>query len=225
MKWQIIIVSERSRRELLDQLLSLLEPQIDALGLRKFEQVDVLIHEDETGKLYGKPAEIGEMREYVRKKSTGEYINFIDSDDLVTPDYVSSILPLLDGIDQVGFEVKCFNDRTVLGVASHSLKHGGWTQTRNANGRMGDPMKFCRDISHLNPMRRELSLAARMSGGVGEDNRWANDLRTLGIVKTEHFIPRVLYWYLWRGNKNDAADARDPWRLKVIEGMRAQTGR
>ena len=221
MKWQILIVSQRSRSEFLSQLLSQLEQQIAALGLRRFDEVDVLIHVDETAKLMGESAEIGEMREYLRKRATGDYINFVDDDDLLAPDYVSSILPLLDGVDQIGFDINCYADRSLLGVAHHSLKYvNGWTQQRNANGRMGNPMEYCRDISHVNPMRRELALRVPMSGGIGEDCRWANSMRVQGIVKTEHYIPRPLYWYLWRGNKNDAKDANDPWRLSILESLR-----
>ena len=217
MKWQILIVSQRSRHEFLSQLLCQLERQIAALGLNRFDQVDVSIHVDETGKWMGQAAEIGDMRERMRQQSTGEYINFVDDDDLISGDYVSSILPLLDGVDQVGFEVECFCDHNKLGVASHSIIHKGWSQT---NGRYGmDPMKFCRDISHLNPMRRDLALAVPMSGGIGEDCRWANDMRTRGIVKTENFIPRSLYWYFWRGKKNDVNDPHDPWRQQWLDKL------
>jgi len=219
-KWQILILSERSRNEMLQQVLEQLRYQMAALPLKKFGDVEVLVHEDETGKLFGKPTGVGEMREYMRKQSTGDYINFIDSDDLIAPDYIESILPLLDGVDYVGFDVKCFTDHEMIGIASHSLAHGKWSQHRLANGRVPE-MRFCRDISHLNPMRRELALSLPMSGSVGEDCRWANDLRAKGIVKTEHYISRVLYWYLWRGQKLDSKDANDPWRLQIIEDLRA----
>lgn len=218
MRWQILIVTQPSRREMLSQLLSLLEPQLAALGLNKFDQVDVLIHETHPNVHVPFPnADIGDIREHVRKKSEGDYINFLDDDDLVAPNYVSSILPLLDGVDQVGFELEMYSGREKMAPVYHSLIHGNWTNP--SNGRVGVGNAFCRDISHINPMRRELALQVPMSGGIGEDCRWAQAMR--GKVKTEHYIDTgPLYYYLWRPNKRDAVDARDPFRLQMIDRLR-----
>ena len=209
---------------MLKQLLSLLEPQIQALGLRKFEQVDVLIQEDQSAMLYGDPAGVGDSRESLRRLSSGEYICFLDDDDLIAPDYVSTILPLLDGIDQVGFEVKAFRDHEPIAPTIHSLACGNWSEeTGFAPGTSKQKIttKYLRDISHINPMRRDLALACPMSGGVGEDHRWADGMRKTGLVRTEHYISSgPMYFYLWRTRKNDVADARDPWRLEMIEKLR-----
>jgi len=50
-------------------------------------------------------------------------------------------------------------------------------------------------------MRRELALQVPMSGWPGEDNRWADAIRELRIVKTEHYINQTLYYYLTRTHK------------------------
>jgi hypothetical protein len=212
-KWHILIATERTRSEFLSQLLSLLEPQICALGLRKSDQVDVMIHEDETGKLYGNPAQIGEIREYMRQKSSADYISFVDSDDLVSPNYISTILPLLTR-DYVGFQLQGYWNFEPMPLSIHSLEYLelGWYQ--NDKG-------FYRDISHVNPMRRDLALAAPMEGGYEEDVRWARKIRALGKVKTQHFVAEPLYHYLIREPKNDAKDAFDPRRLEIIERLRS----
>jgi hypothetical protein len=208
-KWQILIISQPSRREMLAQLLSLLEPQISALGLRKFDQVDLLIHEDN----FVEPPfmGIGEKREIVRQRATGDYINWIDSDDFIAPDYISTILPLLDGTDYVGFNVETTINKRYIGPTYHSLKFNGWMDEYN------NPAHY-RDISHLNPMRRDLAMLKTMSGSIGEDHRWADAMR--GLVKTEHYVNRVLYYYMSRDLKNDAVDARDPWRLAKLDQLR-----
>jgi hypothetical protein len=135
---------------------------------------------------------LGENRERLRKLSQAEYISWIDDDDLIPPDYVSSVLPLLDGVDQIGFEVELWMD----GVKDpkrdfHSLKQPGWFDTDTY---------YNRDISHLQPMRRELAMLEPMEGGHGEDRRWADRMR--GKVKTEHYIDKVMYYYFFRSNKN-----------------------
>ena len=209
MKWQIIILTKSERREFLDQLLSCLEPQINKLGLNKFEQVDILIHTDN----WKEPPYIGVggKREVARKKATGDYICWFDDDDLPAPDYISSILPLLDGIDYIGFNLETYVDKRYIGPTYHSLRHSGWTDDYH------DPAHF-RDISHLNPMRRELAMLKPFGGPIGEDHRWADSLR--GLVKTEHNVDRVLYYYFSRTKKNDAVDAHDPWRIEWLERLR-----
>ena len=72
------------------------------------------------------------------------------------------------------------------------------------------------DFSHLEPMRRELALAVPMSGWPADDVRWAEDLRNLNIVQTEHYLDETLYYYLTRSQKPElkiptshATDARE----------------
>lgn len=209
MLWQILICTQPSRTEMLQQLFSILQPQLNALGLHRFGEVEVLIDNNTHD-----PSRIGDDRESLRQKADAEYISFLDDDDLISPTFVSEILPLLDGVHQVGFPVKMFDDKQPILDAYLSLQHKNWHN--DCNG-------FYRDLSHICPMRRELALAAPMAGGFGEDARWAADMRKLAIVKTEHYIQEPMYYYLIRSKKNDAKDARDPWRLEMIERLRAET--
>jgi hypothetical protein len=72
------------------------------------------------------------------------------------------------------------------------------------------------------PMRRELALQVAMSGGFGEDFRWAAGIRNKGIIKTEHVVNEPLYYYLIREPKKDATDARDSFRLKLLAELSAK---
>lgn len=131
-------------------------------------------------------------------EATADYINFVDDDDLVAPDYVSSIYPLLGEVDYVGFQLQLYNGGPEQNLKQkptyHSLRYKLWHDDDNG---------YYRDISHLNPIKRELAVQAVMEGGGGEDARWADSMRTLGIVKTEHYVDRVMYHYYWRAEKND----------------------
>src|ERR1035437_1150412 len=181
MKWEILILTMSTRKDFLNRLLVFLGPQIVPgvkITIRTCDPKHTL----------------GENREMMRRAATAEYINFIDDDDLVAPDYVDRILPLLDGVDQVGFECEVWSDNVKDQKRDfHVLKAGGWHENEWA---------FWRDISHLQPMRRELALAEPMEGGHGEDSRWADKMR--GKVKTEHYIDKILYFYFFRSNKNRA---------------------
>lgn len=182
MKLSILTLTMPTRTSFLAKLKSNLAPQLTP-------EVEWLV------RICDPKYSLGENRDMLRRCSRAEYISWIDDDDRVSDDYVSSILPLLDGVDQIGFEVELWAD----GVKDpkrdiHSLSMWGWFDT---------PTHYNRDISHLQPMRRELALSEPMEGGHGEDKRWADRMR--GKVKTEHYIDKVLYYYLFRSGKDRAS--------------------
>lgn len=199
MNLEILIVTMPSRYVFLGQLLSLLEPQI----VGKFGDVDIRISGDDLD------LPVGERRERLRQRAKGDYICYCDDDDLVSPDYVSSIVPMLDGVDYIGFEVQTYINRMPQKPTYHDLAYNGWSEDQNA---------YYRDISHLNPMRREVALQRPMEGGVGEDSRWASAMR--GIPKTSYYIPNILYHYIVREPKDDANDPHTPFRLALLERLR-----
>lgn len=181
MKWSILILTIPARAQFLDRLLQVLYPQIE-----KHQDVEILT------RLSDRSMTIGQNRQAMLQSAQGEYVNFIDDDDLVPKNYVKSIYPLLKKVDYIGFPVKVYRDGTFIQTAYHSLQHRDWTSH-------GD-VAF-RDISHLNPMRRELATKAIMDGDFGEDRRWSNQLRQLGIVKTQSYIPEAMYFYYMRSQK------------------------
>ncbi len=190
MRWEIQILTMPTRKDYLNRLLAMLLPQVE-----KYEDqcaVTWMMHEPNFS--------IGHNRQVMREDSSAEYICFVDDDDLVAGNYVDRILPLLDGVDYIGFRVQASENGIDLpGPTYHSLLCGGWFDRTYADG----TKSWHRDISHLNPMRRELALAVPMYGGFAEDSRWAGELRKLGIVKTEHFIEETMYFYLSRTDKTD----------------------
>ena len=177
-----------ARRPLLDRLLAVLMPQLD--GLR---DIELMVTK------FNPLIPVGENREAMRLASRGEYINFVDDDDLVSDNYVARLYPLLDGeVDYVGFNLEQkFVDAPQLGcVERHSLRYNGVYS--DGSGRYDGHF---RDISHLNPMRRSLALSVPMSGWPAEDSRWAEVLRATRRVRTERYVDEVLYYYLTRTRK------------------------
>lgn len=140
----------------------------------------------------------GQNRQAMVEEAAGEYINFVDDDDLVAADYVSSILPLLDGVDYIGFQVQLYYGGPERGIKDkptfHSLKYPQWFDT---------PEGWYRDISHLNPIRRDLALQVKIEGDGNEDVIFADRMRNLGIVKTEHYVDKVMYHYYCRQGHTD----------------------
>jgi hypothetical protein len=183
MLWSILILTQPSRTQFLARLLGVLKPQIES-----FPDVEILIRQ------FNPSMDLGANRQAMIEGATGTYISQIDDDDLVPASYVSTIYPLLDGVDYIGHRVQLYIDGEKQQPTFHSLRYNCWN---------ADSDGWYRDISHVNPIRRELALAVPMSGGHGEDDRWATGLRNLGIVKTEHYVDAVMYLYYFRSNKTD----------------------
>lgn len=207
MKLQLLVLTQPARHEMLKQLGDELERQ-GAHGS----------HLGEVGyiaQMWDEKLDLGQNRNALMDRATAEYVAFFDDDDWPAHDFIETILPLLDGVDQVGYELQTWCQHLryqEYGQTYHSLKYRDWSR---------EGMKFFRDISHVNPMRRELAMQAKFDGGFGEDHRWAQKIRNLGIVKTEHYIPRVMYHYIWRAIKHDDSDYSDPHRLSIINRVRS----
>lgn len=171
-----MILTQPSRHEYLQKLLTVLEPQV----LSHSDEVELSIR-------YCDPTiSVGENRQILREEARGEYSNYIDDDDMVPEDYVETILPFMDGVDYIGYFLHRYDNGNSSGVYRHSL-----SSERNSR------------ISHINPIKTSIALTASMSGGFEEDRRWWNTLDDNGVVQTEHFIERELYFYYYRSNKSD----------------------
>jgi glycosyltransferase involved in cell wall biosynthesis len=181
LKWSILILTQPSRADFLSRLREVLDPQL-------VSGVELRI------KIHDRNFSVGESRYQMLQEAHGEYVSFIDDDDLVPADYVSSILPLLSDVDYIGFNLQLFIDGQKQKPTYHSLKYKEWFEDEDG---------FYRDISHLNPIKREIAVQVPMTGNLGEDSRWAEALRTKQLVKTEKYIDDAMYFYYWRSNKKD----------------------
>ena len=100
-----------------------------------------------------------------------------------------------------GWAVPAATDDMPAVVVEHSLRHNGWQDGK-------------RDISHLNPVRRELALLGSFAGAsFAEDHGWAAQLRASGRLRTEAWIPEPMYYYDYRPS-DCSKTSREP--LKII---------
>lgn len=127
---------------------------------------------------------IGDIRQALLEDAKGEYICFVDDDDMVPEYYVKEIIDNL-GKDYIGFRVELYNDGNLKPPVTHSLRYPNWFETYDG---------YYRDITHLNPIRKEIALNGKFNSmGLGEDENWVNQVRP--FVKTENYIDRVMYFY------------------------------
>jgi hypothetical protein len=166
------------RRDKLERLLRCLLPQVEGAG--GAVTVEALWNNGE------RP--IGQVREAMMLHTQAAYINFIDDDDLVSENYVASVLPRLDGIvDYIGWKAQLWKNGNLQPLlVYHTLDCGRWYE---------DEFGYFRDLTHFNPIRRELAVQSSFLGDCekwSEDYDWANKLR--GKVHTQDYIDEIMYY-------------------------------
>lgn len=177
----ILIPSLIDRYELRDRLLHRLAHQTPEL----LDRCEVLVAIDNG------QATIGEKRNNLLDAAQGEYVIFIDDDDIVTEDYLDKIFEGIDkGVDHVGVCMLY----APLGKPHSRVEcsmHYAWTH---------DGEKYLRPPQHVCAIRRGIACQVGFPAvSFGEDKAFASAVAP--IIETEHIITRPIYYYLYVENK------------------------
>ena len=140
---------------------------------------------------------IGYYRNQLLDKAKGEYLCFIDADDLVSDDYISTIL---NGLQ---FEPHCCSLRGIITtdgnnpeLFEHSIKYDSYRTTSNH-------IKYERYPNHLNVIKSDIAKQFRFPEiSHGEDTDWATQIHNSGLLKLEYYIDKVIYHYEYVSQKS-----------------------
>lgn len=181
----ILVCSIRSRKKQLTRLMDVLNPQVKS-------NVEVLIETD------GGQMSIGTKRNKLLSLAQGDYVAFVDEDDLVSLDYVDKVLnatstspdccSLMGEISHVIFVAagRRKRRRRVKNVFIHSTKYDHWYEENGV---------YFRCPNHLNAIKRELALSVGfLEIDSGEDKDFS--MRIFSLLKTETEIDGIIYYYL-----------------------------
>jgi hypothetical protein len=186
------IVTLVRRRPFYARLMRRLQPQVDASGGR----VCVYALEDSGAE------KIGEKRQRLLESVAQQghaYFCFIDDDDLVSTDYVTSVCEALDtDPDVVGFRHLYYEDGKLAGRSMTSVTCRNW---RTEMQKDGTALHY-RTPNHLNPVRTEMALDIGYKPmQAGEDADYSDRLYAKYLSRPETkevFIDKVLYQYFYR---------------------------
>jgi len=176
-KLSILICTLEARHVLLKRLMHRLNPQLN-------DQVEVLIESDN-----GKRS-IGNKRNMLLKKATGDYVSFIDDDDLVSYGYVRRIFEALKSEpDCCGITgIVTFSNKKPR-IFMHSRKNRRWYFKDNI---------YYRPPNHINPIRRKIALKIGFPDvNRGEDRDFSS--KVFKLLKSEKYIEPPIYFYLHGG--------------------------
>lgn len=185
MKLSILIctLNEPYSIDMLKRLRNILDPQIE----RYKHEVELLIHDA------GRFMPTGTKRNELIKICEGDYLTFIDCDDVVCSHYINSIMTALESNP----DVVTFN---------------GWMTTNGGNRqdftiKLGEKYEqrgnhYYRFPNHLCVFKKELIQHIKFPDiWVQEDYQWARQINDRKILKTSVHIDQDLYWYDFRSNK------------------------
>lgn len=176
----ILIPHLPARKPLLDKLLFELRSQISA---GRYE-VEILV---DSG-----PGSVGTKRQRLLEKSQGEYICYIDDDDMVSQDYIRTIVDNLGHYDVIGFQGDITTNGRNMKLFSISKEH----EYEEKKG------IYYRFNNHLSPVRRSIAIQIGFKDmGHGEDYDYATRLKESGLIKTEKYIYKPLYHYRYKTHK------------------------
>lgn len=180
MKLSILICTIPSRYAMLKKLHSILYPQLS------FE-VEVLLDDRRN-------ITVGQKRNNLLSAAHGEYVCHVDDDDRIAHNYVQLIM---QGIETNVDCCSLVGEITVNGMHPkkfiHSLDYSGWYEKNNV---------YYRSINHLNCIKSSIAKHIGFTEkNHGEDYDFSIKLRESGLLKTEHKIDQVIYYYDYRTDK------------------------
>jgi glycosyltransferase involved in cell wall biosynthesis len=161
-----------------------LEALLMSLNKQKTKDVEILTYETKSEKDGGLTT--GQKRNELLKKSSGNYVVFVDADDVVSNNYVQTILDATT----LGYDVICFRVMYKKGSFKkeviYSMRYGRDAEKQTHYERLPN---------HLMPVKRNLALKAKYPNKTfGEDAEYAKRLKSL--LKSEAVINEVLYYYI-----------------------------
>lgn len=178
MKLSILICTIPKRKGLFDLLVSQLSMQSGDVEILSDDRLGITT---------------GAKRNQLIKKAKGEYVTFIDDDDTVSPNYVSTILKALESNpDAVGFKGW---------ITTNGRNRKEWRISKNFPYQLHGGVYY-RYNNHLSPMRKEIAEKIGFPNlSFGEDFSFAKRLHESGLIKTEVYVDKYLYTYNYLTHK------------------------
>lgn len=179
----ILIATIETRKPQFEKLRSFIKSQIVKNSL--IGQCEIVHISD------NKEISVGLKRQRLLEIANSNYVAFIDDDDWVSDDYLTSIMTSIrqNSPDSIGFLVRCTFDGSEPVISKASNKYSDWAE--NVDG-----YRYVRTPYHKTPIRRDLAVQIGFKDiRYAEDHDYSRRLKAAGLIKNEDFIDKSLYYY------------------------------
>lgn len=141
---------------------------------------------------------IGQKRNILLSVSAGDYIAFIDDDDRISDNYFELLFEGIEkGVDCCSLKGIITEDGQNPQVFEHSIKYKEYVTNCD-----GVPVRYERYPNHLNCIKASIAKQFKFPEiSHSEDTQWATQIFKSGLLKTEHYIPEIIYYYDYRSKK------------------------
>lgn len=166
-----------------DRLFTKLKFELYAQMLPYAGQIELLEDDHETDPT-------GTKRNRLIERAEGEYISQVDADDGVCNNYVELLMKGVESdCDCASLKGLYSVDGVADGIFEHSIRYKEWRTTTNE-------VKYERFPTPLNMIRSDIAKQFKFPDlSWGEDHAWSKLLNESGLLKTEHYIDEVIYFY------------------------------
>ena len=174
MKLSILISSLVERQAyFLKRMLSVLEPQLTS-------DVELVIETD------NREISIGAKQQILLGRAKGDYLCYVDEDDMIPDYYISEILKAIQSQpDCVGINGIYTQDGKNPKQFIHSIKYDHYFEKDGI---------YYRPPTHMNPVKRELAIQSHFADEYGGDKEYT--LTLWPLLKTEVVIDKCMYYYM-----------------------------
>ncbi len=188
----ILIPTLTSRKKSFDKIYSELQRQITEGDYQRSVKIE---WERDNGEMT-----IGAKRNILLERADCDYVVFVDDDDWISGNYIKLVM---DGIQT---NPDCCSLKGIITwdgkrpeLFEHTLKFDKYRTNEQAKS---DEIKYERFPNHLNAIKSFLAKQFRFpESNHGEDTDFATQIFNSGLLKIEHYIPEVLYHYLFKPSK------------------------
>lgn len=185
-KLSILICHKPGREHFLSRLKQRIWPQIDTVA-------ELLIMDE--GNMT-----IGTKRNRLLQQASGEYVCFIDDDDLVSENYIQLLMKGIEkGVDCCSLRGIITEDGKSPLIFEHSIKYSAYRTVADSSV---DAVRYERYPNHLNCIKASIAKQFEFPAkNHSEDTEWATLIHRSGLLKVEHYIPQVIYYYEYISRK------------------------
>lgn len=196
LKLSILIPSLSKRQIMLDHLISDIWHNMNKIGWQNNVDYEIRIDLDHGEEL------IGTKRNYLLGQSKGQYLMFIDDDDMITEHTFPTIKEGIEkGVDCVSLRGLITIDDGKAEVFEHSIKYKEWKTNSDEETKLTG-IRYLRNPNHLNCIKSSIAKQFQFPNkNFSEDHDWSKLINSSGLLKTEFYHEKIIYLYIYNSNK------------------------